>query len=144
MEIKIINESFLAELHKKAARNDRKRINFDLRNSPADTSQRMLNVLEAGTKVPIHRHKETAETTICIEGCLEEIFYMELPSQEEGGPIHDGEKVVDESCFREIARVTLSPKMKNYGIQIPAGAWHSIEVKEPSVIFEAKDGAYKG
>ncbi len=144
MEIKIINESMLAELHEQAQRSERKRINYDLRNSEEDTSQRMLNVLEAGTKVPIHRHKDTSETTICLKGCLDEIFYMELPTLEEGGPIHDGHKAMDETCFREIARVTLSPEQKNYGIQIPAGAWHSIEVKEPSVIFEAKDGPYKG
>ncbi len=144
MEIKIINESMLAELHEQAKRSERKRINYDLRNSEEDTSQRMLNILEAGTKVPIHRHKETSETTICLKGCLDEIFYMELPTLEEGGPIHDGERAMDETCFREIARVTLSPDQKNYGIQIPAGAWHSIEVKEPSVIFEAKDGPYKG
>ncbi len=144
MEVTIINESLLADLHEKARKVERKRTNYDLRNSPSDTSQRMLNVLETGTKVPIHRHKDTTETTICLEGCLDEIFYMELPTQEEGGPIHDGEKALDETSFREIARVTLCPRTKNYGIQIPAGAWHSIEVKEPSVIFEAKDGIYKG
>ncbi len=144
MEVKIINEGLLAELHEQAMRNVRRRVNYDMRNSAADTSQRMLNVLEAGTKVPIHRHKDTSETTICLEGCLDEIFYMELPTLEEGGPIHDGLKAMDETNFREIARVTLSPSTKTYGIQIPAGAWHSIEVKEPSVIFEAKDGAYKG
>ncbi len=144
MKIKVLNERLISELHKRAKRLDRQRIHFDLRDSSNDTSQRMINVLEPGTKVPIHRHLSTTETTICIEGCLDEVFYIELPTQEEGGPIHDGEKALDESCFKEIARVTLSPRGKNYGIQIPIGAWHSIEVKEPSVIFEAKDGAFKG
>ena len=59
-----------------------------------------------------------------------------------GGPVHDGERAVDESCFKEKARVRLNPKEKQYGIQIPLMTWHTIEVFEPSTIFEAKDGAY--
>ncbi len=143
MEITVINESMLSELHELAKKRARKRINYDLRDSSEDTSQRMLNVLEPGTKVAIHRHLETSETTICLEGCLDEVFYMELPTLEEDGPIHDGEKAVDETCFKEVFRVTLCPREKSYGIKVPVGAWHSIEVREPSVIFEAKDGSYK-
>lgn len=144
MDIQLINENLLSVLHWKARENERKRINFDLRTTENDNSQRMLNVLEPGTKVPIHRHLDTSETVICLEGCLDWIFYEELPNMDAGGPIHDGETVVVESNFAEVARFRICPREKLYGIQIPKGAWHSIEVHEPSTILEAKDGAYKG
>lgn len=143
MEVQLINDNLLSVLHWKARESERLRQNFDLRTTSEDTSQRMLNALEPGTKVPIHRHIDTAETVVCLEGCLDEVFYEELPNMDAGGPIHDGETAADESCFKEVARFRLCPREKLYGIQIPQGAWHSIEVHEPSTIFEAKDGAYK-
>ena len=142
MEIELINDNLLSALHWKARENERLRMNYDLRTTPADTSQRMLNALEPGTKVPIHRHLKTSESVICLEGCLDEVFYEELPGVDTGGPVHDGETAADETQFVEVARFRICPREKLYGIQIPQGAWHSIEVHEPSVIFEAKDGAY--
>lgn len=64
------------------------------------------------------------------------------PGVVSGGPIHDGERAVDETAFVEISRFRLCPREKKYGIQIPKMAWHTIEVYESSTIFEAKDGAY--
>ena len=142
MEIQVINGELLTALHEQAGAGERRRQNFDLRTTAEDTSQRMLNALEPGTKVPIHRHLKTSETVICIEGCLDEVFFEELPNMDAGGPVHDGEMAADETCFKEIARVRLCPREKVYGIQIPLGAWHTVEVHEPSVILEAKDGAY--
>ena len=142
MEIELINGCLLSGLHDKAASSERLRQAFDLRTTSEDGSQRMLNVLEVGTRVPIHRHLKTSETNICIEGCLDVIFYDELPTVVDGGPVHDGERAIDESLFVETARFRLNPKEGNYGIQIPKMAWHTIEVHEPSTIFEAKDGAY--
>lgn len=133
MDIQLINEELLAELRQKAQESERLRMNFDLRTSTGDTSQRMLNCLEVGTQVAIHRHTETTETTICLKGRLDVIFYAELPNMDAGGPGRE---------FKEILRTELCPAKGNYGIQIPVGAWHTVEVKEPSVIFEAKDGAY--
>jgi len=124
MDTKQINDMFLQDLQRQARENERKRQNYDLRTTPEDTSQRMLNVLEPGTKVPIHRHETTAETVICIRGKLDEVFYE------------------DEKGSKEIARYTLCPAEGSYGIQIPMGVWHTVEVFQPSVIFEAKDGAY--
>ena len=126
MDIQYINDNMLSVLHRKARESERKRMNHDLRTSAADTSQRMLNVLEVGTQVPIHRHEDTTETVICIEGRLIEIFYEK-----------------DDEDFREVARVELCPREGKYGVQIPQRVWHTIEVLEPSAIFEAKDGAYK-
>ena len=142
MEIKLINDNLLSELHQKAKENERLRQNYDLRTTPEDTSQRMLNVLEPGTHVPIHRHLKTSETVICLEGCLDWVFYEELPTVDTGGPIHDGVTALDETAFAEVARFRVCPREQKYGIQIPKGAWHSIVVHEPSTIFEAKDGAY--
>lgn len=126
----IIDKEFICQLLEKAASSERLRQNHDLRNSAADTSQRMLNALQPNTQVPIHRHTETAETVICVCGCLEEIFYE---------PTNAGN-----TEFKEIQRILLCPAKGYYGIQIPAGVWHSIHVIESSVIFEAKDGAYQG
>ncbi|MBP3517660.1 MAG: WbuC family cupin fold metalloprotein [Parabacteroides sp.] len=103
-------------------------MNFDLRTSAGDQSQRMLNALEPETEVPVHRHTETAETVICIEGCLDVVLYEEVAAEE--------------GKFTEVSRVPLCPREGRYGVQIPLGVWHSVEVKEVSTIFEAKDGAY--
>lgn len=123
----IIDQNLIEELWKQAAESPRLRQNFDLRTSNADTSQRMLNALLPGTEVPIHRHEDTSETVVCLCGRLEEIIYEEQP---------DG-------TFGEVSRELLCPAEGRYGMQIPAGAWHTIRVIEPSVIFEAKDGAYR-
>ena len=138
----MISQKLLSDLYNKAASSERLRQAFDLRTTLEDGSQRMLNVLQPGTKVSIHRHLNSAETNICIEGCLDVIFYEELPTVESGGPVHDGERAVDETAFQEAARFRLCPREKQYGIQILKMAWHTIEVYEPSTIFEAKDGAY--
>ena len=122
-----IDKLLLERLFEQAKESPRLRMNYDLRTSSADTSQRMLNALLPGTEVPIHRHEETAETVVCLCGRLEELIYEEMP---------DG-------TFQEVSRHMLCPDEGKYGIQIPAGAWHTIRVQEPSVIFEAKDGAYK-
>lgn len=126
IEIIEIDKDLLKSLREQTKDSPRLRQNFDLRTSAADTSQRMLNVLEVGTQVPIHRHEDTTETVICIEGRLIEIFYEK-----------------DDEDFREVARVELCPREGKYGVQIPQRVWHTIEVLEPSAIFEAKDGAYK-
>ena len=142
MEIQLINKELLKQLHFEALANGRRRMNFDLRTTPEDNSQRMLNVLEVGTKVPIHRHLKTSESVICIEGCLDWVFYEEMPNLYSGGPVHNGETAQDELSFKETARFRVCPREGIYGIQVPIMTWHSIEVHEASTIFEAKDGAY--
>ena len=131
MELIEINDNLLAALHLKAAASERKRMNQDLRTTAEDGSQRMLNALEVGTEVPVHRHLETSETTVCLQGCLDVVFYDLQPNG-------DGE-----TNMVEQKRVRLCPREGKYGVQIPLGAWHSVEVYEPSTIFEAKDGAYQ-
>lgn len=123
------DKELLSSLFENAKQNPRKRVNMDMRTSSADTSQRMLNALLPGTEVPIHRHEETSESVICLCGKLYEIIYEE--------------SVERESIFKEVDRILLCPAEGKYGCQVPKGAWHTIEVLKPSVIFEAKDGAYK-
>ena len=136
-----INKELLESLWTEAKGNARLRQNYDLRTSSADSSQRMLNALLPETEVSIHRHEKTAETVICVAGRLEEIIYEEVDEY-----VHDTTSrctdVVRKKGFKEVSRHVLSPAEGQFGIQIPAGAWHTIHVIEPSVIFEAKDGKY--
>ena len=143
------DKDFLVKLFEHAVTNPRLRQNFDLRTSSADTSQRMLNALLPGTVVPIHRHEDTAETVVCLCGRLDEVIYEEVGTYEKaasdnasrGMDAHDVARKVE---YREVQRIRLCPAEGKYGCQVPKGAWHTVEVIEPSVIFEAKDGAYKG
>ena len=139
----VFEKDFLEGLLEQAAQAPRLRVNYDLRNSAADTSQRMLNALAVGTQVPVHRHEDTAETVICLCGRLVEILYEEV-EEFDTEQVSGTTDVVRRKGFREVKRQLLCPAEGLHGMQVPAGAWHSIEVLEPSVIFEAKDGAYKG
>ena len=126
MDLQEIDSQLIEDLLGQAKASERLRVAYDLRTTSEDTSQRMLNCLEPGTEVPIHQHEETSETNICIVGRLDVVFY------DMGA---DGK-------FVESSRVSLNPKAGAYGVQIPKGAWHTVEVFAPSCILEAKDGAY--
>ena len=117
-----INKELLEKLFDQARHNPRLRQNFDLRTSADDNSQRMLNALLPGTDVPIHRHPQSTETVVVLCGKLVEVIY------DDGG------------C--EVERISLDPLAGKYGCVVSKGAWHTVEVLEPSVIFEAKDGGY--
>ena len=117
-----INKDFLGKLFEQAVENPCLRQNFDLRTSSADNSQRMLNALLPGTVVPVHRHPHSNENVILLCGKLVEVFCDD-----------DG---------NETERIHLDPVVGNYGCVVPPGVWHTVEVQEPSVIYEAKDGKY--
>ena len=143
-----INKKLLDSLFEQAKENPRLRQNLDLRTSSADTSQRMLNALLPGTVVPIHRHEDTTESVICLCGKLDEVIYEEIVTYENAASDAmsmgmDSQNVVRKVEYREVQRIHLCPAEAKYGCQIPKGAWHTVEVIEPSVIFEAKEGAYK-
>lgn len=143
------DKDFLDKLFEQATMNPKLRQCFDLRTSEADTSQRILNALLPGTVVPIHRHENTTETVVCLCGKLYEVIYEEVVTYEkdasEALPMAiDAQDVTRKVEYREVQRIHLCPAEAKYGCQIPKGAWHTVEVIEPSVIFEAKDGAYKG
>ena len=145
MEIK---KELLDNLFEQAKENPRLRQNLDLRTSSADNSQRMLNALLPGTVVPIHRHEDTTESVICLCGKLDEVIYEEVATYENAAsdamPMGmDAQDVSRKVEYREVQRIRLCPAEAKYGCQIAKGAWHTVEVIESSVIFEAKDGAYE-
>ena len=143
-----INKELLDKFFERAGENPRLRQSFDLRTSEADTSQRMLIALLPGTVVPIHRHEETTESVICLCGKLDVVIYEEVVKYENAAsdtmPMGmDAQDVTRKVEYREVQRIRLCPAEAKYGCQIPKGAWHTVEVIEPSVIFEAKDGCAK-
>ena len=143
---KIFDTNFLDSLLQQAKESPRLRQNYDLRNSSEDTSQRMLNALQPRTQVPIHKHETTAETVVCMRGKLEEIIYEEVVEyiKDNDAKSFDGGDMMRKVSYRETGRYLLSPTEGNHGMQIPPNTWHSINVIEPSIIFEAKDGKYIG
>ena len=134
MNVMEFDKNFLSTLLQQAAENPRLRQNFDLRTSQADSSQRMLNAMLPETGVAIHKHDDTSETVICLYGKLDEVIYEATDSCG---------NATEKLKFKEKQRIRLDPANGKYGCQIPKGSWHSVEVIEPSVIFEAKDGAYQ-
>ena len=137
-----IDKNLIRELYDKAVVNPRLRMNFDLRTSPDDGGQRMLNALMPGTVVPIHRHPMSNESVICLSGKLVEIIYEEEEIANDFQMGMDAQDVTSGKRFKESARYMLNPSLGNFGCVVPAGAWHTVEVLEPCVIFEAKDGKY--
>lgn len=124
MDMKI-TQALLDELTAKAKESPRLRMNLDLRNSAEDTSQRMLNAIEPGSPLPIHRHQKTSETVVCLRGRLVEEFYDEL------------ERICTE-------RIELSPNGPVVALNIPAGQWHTVHALESgTVILEMKNGKYE-
>jgi cupin fold WbuC family metalloprotein len=120
-----ITQVLLDDLTAKAKESPRLRMNLDLRDSAEDSSQRMLNAIEPGSPLPIHRHQKTSETVVCLRGRLVEEFYDEL------------ERVCTE-------RIELSPGGPIVALNIPAGQWHTVQALESgTVILEMKTGKYE-
>lgn len=118
----IIDQQILDSLTAQAKASPRLRMNLDLRNSPEDQSQRMLNAIEPGTVMPIHRHKKSSETVLCLRGHFEEYFY------DEQGNLTD----------------TIDMRPGGLMLNIPIGQWHSLKSLESgTVLFECKDGKYE-
>ena len=119
-----ITQALLDALTAQAKAFSRLRMNLDLRNSPEDQSQRMLNAIEPGSPLPIHRHMKSSETVVCLRGRLVEEFYNESG-------------VVTES-------IELRPDGPVVAVNIPIGQWHTVRVLESgTVIMEVKDGGYE-
>lgn len=141
-----IDKKLISELFDKAVVSERKRMNYDLRTSENDNSQRMLNALMPGTKVPVHRHPHSNENVILLCGKMVEVVYEEVISYERESEYFpmamESLDVVKHSRLVEKERIMLDPSTGNFGCVVPAGAWHTVEVLEPSVIYEAKDGKY--
>ncbi len=118
----MIDDVLLDEVTGKAEESPRLRMNYNLHERLDAKAQRLINVLLPGTELPIHRHQHTAETYALLRGKMYVIFYNDLGEEKE--------------------RFLLDPTIGHYGVHIPAGQWHGIEVHEPSAILEVKDGPY--
>lgn len=118
----IINNELLDEVTKLAEASPRLRMNYNLHESLDANAQRLINVLLPGTPLPIHRHKNTTETYVLMRSKMFVVFYNDLGGQ--------------------VERYLLDPTQGNYGVQIPKGQRHTVEVIEPSAILEVKDGPY--
>jgi cupin fold WbuC family metalloprotein len=120
-----ITQAILDNLTEQAKASPRLRMNLDLRNSAEDQSQRMLNAIEPGSPLPIHRHQKSSETVVCLRGRLVEEYYDEL-----------------ECICTE--RIELSPNGPVVALNIPAGQWHTVQALESgTVILEMKNGKYE-
>lgn len=121
--MKLIDKSLLDTVTSGAKESNRLRMNYNFHDSLNAPCQRLLNALEPETIVPIHRHQHTSETYILLRGKLRMMFY------------NDDKEIIEETI--------LSSESANYGIHIPAGVWHAMEVlASGTVIFETKDGPY--
>ena len=120
-----ITQAILDKLTEEAKASPRLRMNLDLRNGEEDSSQRMLNAIEPGSPLPIHRHQKTSETIVCLRGRLVEDYYDEL----------------ERRCTEAIE---LSPNGPVVALNIPAGQWHTARALESgTVILEMKNGKYE-
>lgn len=120
----IIDHLFLDSITEEAKKSPRLRMNKDMRTSTDDQSQRMFNALEPGTVLPIHRHRKTTETILCVRGSLRVDYY-------------DDNAIIKDSYF-------LGTNSDAIAIQIPVGQWHSaISLESGTVMFECKDGPYE-
>ena len=120
----LIDTKLLNALTAQAKASPRLRMNLDLRNTPADQSQRMLNALEPGTVMPIHRHRHTSETVVVLRGKVKWLYY------------NDKGELTDTILVEAGGDIC--------GLSVPMGQWHSIECMESgSVILETKDGAWE-
>ena len=119
----VVDKKILDELSEQAKTNPRLRQSLDLRNSPEDLSQRMLNALEPGTIMPIHRHHASSETVVILRGKIRWIFYDENGNETE--------------------RVVLDANGELWMLNVEKDRWHSLECLESgSVLYESKDGPY--
>ena len=120
----IIDQKLLDDLSAQAKANPRLRQAYDLRTTPEDGSQRILNAVEPGTVLPIHRHRSSTETVVVLRGKVVQHYYDD-----------NGNK---------IDSFVLAPNTANVGMSVPVGQWHALEsLEEGSVISECKDGAYE-
>lgn len=121
--MKLLDEKLLDSITQQAKDSPRLRMNYNLHDSLEAKAQRLFNAMEPGTVLPIHRHQNTAETYILVRGKLVVRFY------------NDKKEIIESEI--------LDIKENRYGVHVPAGQWHTVEVLESgTVVFEVKDGPY--
>ena len=120
--MKIIDNNLLDKVSAEAKESPRLRMNYNFHQSLDDKCHRFLNAVEPGTVMPIHRHKETSETCVCVRGHFEEYFYDENGNLTETIDMVPGGNILN----------------------IEKGKWHSLKCLESgTILLEAKDGKYE-
>lgn len=120
----IITEELLNQVSSQAKKSPRLRMNYNLHERLDDKTHCFFNAMEPGTIVPIHRHKDTAETFMLVRGKMRVVFY------------DDNRNIIEDTI--------LSTDNGNFGVHIPVGVWHWVEILEPNTItFEVKEGPYE-
>lgn len=118
----VIDTRFLDELSAQAKSSPRLRVAYDLRNTPEDNSQRILNAIEPGTVMPVHRHLHSSETCLCVRGHFQECLYD------------------DQGNLTEVIDMVPGGIIVN----IPIGQWHNLKSLESgTVLMSFKDGKYE-
>lgn len=119
----ILNDKLFDQLKQQAQVSPRLRVAYDLRTTPEDQSQRMLNAMEPGTEIPVHRHESTTEVVVVLRGKVRWLTYA-----------NNGEIIED---------VLLDANGETRALNVPKGQWHSaISLESGTVILEAKDGPW--
>lgn len=120
-----ITQTLLDGLTEEAKVSPRLRMNYDLRNSDKDQSQRMLNAIEPGSPIPIHRHRKSSETVVVIRGKVVEVLF-------------------DETGCEVLERVEMDLLGPCRAINVPLGQWHTLySLESGTIILEMKDGPYE-
>lgn len=120
----IITYQLLDTISTQAKESPRLRMNYNLHESLDAKVQRLFNAVEPGTVIPIQRHQNTAETLMLVRGKMKVVLY------------NDNKNIIEEAI--------LSHESGNYGVHIPVGVWHCVEILEPgTVMFEVKEGPYE-
>lgn len=132
----IIDQKLMDELSAQAKANPRLRQAYDLRTTPGDSSQRILNAVEPGTVLPIHRHRGSTETIVCLRGKVVQHYFDD-----------NGNKTASYVLApypSNLSNNSNSSEPTSVAMSVPVGQWHALEsVEEGSVIFECKDGSYE-
>ena len=143
----VIDSLLLDKLTTQAKASPRLRMNLDLRNSDADSSQRMLNAIEPGSVVPVHRHQKTSETVVVLRGRVVEEYYNSEGVVEASYELAAGGDARSESGMTEGKSGMTEGKsgmIVGCALNIPAGQWHTLRALENgTVILEMKDGPYE-
>lgn len=137
-----IDKQLIQKLFDMAVVNPRLRQSYDLRNSEEDDSQRLLYALLPGTKVDIHRHPNSNETFVCLCGKVVSVIYEEDSVAVNFPMGMDAQDIPSGKRMKESDRYMLDPTVGNFGCVVPEGAWHTVEVLEPSIVLETKDRKY--
>lgn len=146
--IKLINEQLLDSITQKAKESPRLRMNHNIHNSLESTVQQLLNALEPGTEIPIHRHMHTCETYIMMRGKINVFFHSDSGQVTESfllcAPSANGMAVSNVANASDTSKVDGVLQEVHFGLNIPIGQWHSLEVLESgTIILEIKEGPYK-